>query len=242
MNGAQRPSGIPGLRAAGRRTACPVAALMLVLLPAAGCSHAPAATRSILPRAAERPPTRDDAIYRAAQDARTAYLEREVARLQADLAQAEEAMVTIESGLRGQHTRADAVSTVADARIAVERAARRAPWREREIEEARAKLAEAERQLRAGYSGSALFFASRATRISETLTEEASQVERFPGTRFVDTARANLRGGPSTRNRIVVVLPQSTPVFPERYEGSWLLVRTPAGPVGWLHESVLDPR
>jgi hypothetical protein len=185
---------------------------------------------------------RDAAIYREAQDARTESLEREVARLQADLAQAEEEMVTIESGLRGEHSRADAVSTVADVRIAVERAARLAPWRADDLEQARLKLAEAERQLRAGHSGSALFFASRADRIAVALREEAEEVARFPGARFIGATRANLRSGPSTGNHIVSVLRKSTPVLPERSEGSWLLVRTPSGPVGWVHDSVLVAR
>lgn len=185
---------------------------------------------------------RDAAIYRAAQDARTASLEREVARLEADLNQAEEAMVTIESGLRGPHSRADAVSTVADVRIAIERAARLAPWRGDDIERARAKIAEAERQLRAGHSGSALFFASRADRIAEALSEEAEQVARVPAARFIGASRANLRSGPSKHERVLTVLPTSTPVFPERSEDGWLLVRTPSGPVGWVHDSVLAAR
>jgi SH3-like domain-containing protein len=179
-------------------------------------------------------------VYRAAQSARTEYLEREITRLKADLTQAEEAMVTIESGLRGEHTRADAVSTVADARIEVERAARAAPWRRDDIQQARSKLEEAERQLRVGHSGSALFFASRAARIAQTLSDEAAQVALSRGSRFVHTSQANLRSGPSRRNRIVAVVPQATPVFPERHDGRWLLVRTPSGPVGWIHDSVLE--
>lgn len=220
--------------------ASPLAAAFLLALGcsllALGCSHG-AQPGPMLPRARSQ----DEAVYRAAQDDRTAHLEREVARLKADLAQAEEAMVTIESGLRGQHTRADAVSSVADARIAVDRAAQAAPWREQDIDEARAKLGEAERQLRTGHSGSALFFASRAARIAEELNAEAAQVSRLPGARFIDANRANLRSGPSTRDEVVSVLSQATPVFPERSEGSWLLVRTPTGPVGWVHDSVLAP-
>jgi hypothetical protein len=189
-----------------------------------------------------RPSRGDAAVYHAAQTTRTEYLEREITRLRADLTQAEEAMVTIESGLRGQHTRADAVSTVADARIAVQRAAREAPWRNDDIQEARSKLEEAARQLRAGHSGSALFFASRAARIAQTLSEEADQVARAPDSRFVQSSQANLRSGPSTRNGIVTVVPRLTPVFPQRQRGDWLLVRTPSGPVGWVHDSVLEPR
>jgi hypothetical protein len=151
-------------------------------------------------------------------------------------------MVAIESGLRGIHTRADAVSSLAEARIAVERASRSVPWRPAKVQEAHAKLEEAERQLDAGHSGSAVFFASRARRIAETLNEEAEQVARHASTRFVRARRVNLRAGPSTEAAVVGVLSESTPVFRERSEGDWVLVRTTKGPVGWIHASLLRLR
>ena len=184
----------------------------------------------------------DAEVYQAADQERTAHLEREVARLRADLRQAEEAMVTIESGLRGVHTRADAVSSLAEARIAVERAGHSIPWRPDEVREARAKLEEAEQQLEAGHSGSAVFFASRARRIAETLSEEADQIAQHASTRFVRVQRVNLRAGPSIDTRVIGVLDQATPVFLERRDGDWVLVRTAAGPVGWVHDSLLGPR
>ena len=131
----------------------------------------------------------------------------------ADLRQAEEAMVTIESGLRGVHTRADAVSSLAEARIAVELASQSVAWRPAEVQEAHAKLEEAERQLEAGRAGSAFFFASRARRIAERLSEEADQVARHTSTRFVHARQLNLRAGPSTDARVIGVLAEKTPVF-----------------------------
>jgi hypothetical protein len=187
-------------------------------------------------------PSSDQAIYRSAGQEQVAHLERQVARLRADLLQAEEAMVAIESGLRGAHTRADAVSSVAEARIAVERATPAARWRPEQVSEARAKLEEAERQLQAGHTGSAVFFASRARRIAQNLNEEAEQVTRHASTRFVNTRNVNLRAGPSTQHPIVDVLGQDEPVFPEREQGDWVLVRTLAGPAGWIHVSLLSPR
>jgi prefoldin subunit 5 len=202
----------------------------------------------------------DANVRLAAQQERTAHLEREVARLRADLRQAEEAMVAIESGLRadlrqaeeamvaiesglrGFRTRADAVSSLAEGRIAVERASQSVPWRPAEVREAHAKLEEAERQLEAGHSGSAVFFASRARRIAETLSEEADQVARHASTRFVRARRVNVRAGPSTDAQVIGVLSKPTPVFLERREGDWVLVRTTAGPVGWMHGSLLSPR
>ncbi len=165
-----------------------------------------------------------------------------MARLRADLFQAEESMVAIESGLRGVHTRADAVSSLAEARIAVERAGPAARWRPEQVKEARAKLEEAERQLQAGHPGSAVFFASRARRIAETLNEEAEHVSRSSSTRFVNTRNVNLRAGPSTQYAIVDILSEATPVFPDREQGEWVLVRTVSVPAVWVHTSLLSPR
>jgi SH3-like domain-containing protein len=173
---------------------------------------------------------------------RSAYLEREVERLQQDLRQAEASLVAIESGLRGAHTRADAVSAIAEARISVERAAKQAPWRRAESAEALDKLAEAERQLASGRAASAVFFATRASRIAEALLAEVRQLERHPAARFVAAPRVNLRAGPSTDAPVLEVLHESTPVLPEREEGEWMLVHTLRGPVGWIHAALLRPR
>jgi len=179
-------------------------------------------------------------FYKRAGVDRTTQLELEVERLRADLREAEEAMVAIESGLLGVHGRADAVSTLAESRIAVERASRDAPWRRNQVMEARRKLEEAERQFQAGHTGSAVFFASRARRIAQALSAEAERVASTPGTRFVNGQRVNLREGPSMEDRILHVLVGSTPVFPEREDGEWVLVMTPSGQVGWVHRSLLS--
>jgi len=233
----------PGLRARAlapqRRCRSRLAAtLASLLLPA--CQSVPAAPDA--ERAARCEPALDQAIIHSAGQEQVAHLERQLALLRADLLQAEEFMVAIESGLRGLHTRADAVSSLAEARIAVERASSAARWRRDEVEEAQAKLAEAERQLEAGHAGSAVFFASRARRIADTLNEEAAHVARNSSTRFVNTRHANLREGPSTHHEVVDVLGEDTPVFPEREQAGWILVRTLSGPAGWVHVSLLNPR
>lgn len=222
-----------------RRFGPRLAACLLGALGLAGCAGIELPERS--PSRSEPEPS-DAEVYSSAQAERIAYLEREVARLREDLRQAEGSMVTIESGLRGAHTRADAVSTLAEARIAVERASQAVTWRSDRVQEARDKLEEAERQLQAGHSGSAVFFASRARRIAEALNSEARQIARNESTRYVRARRANLRAGPSVEHRVVDTLGESTPVFPERARGDWVLVRTIAGPAGWVHTSLLQPR
>lgn len=185
--------------------------------------------------------SQDAQTYRQAQAERIQSLERDVARLSSDLAKAETAMVAIESGLRGAQTRADAVSALAEARISVERARTSTPWRGAEIAEVTNKLEEAERQFQAGNPGSAVFFASRAQRVADSLRDEANRVANQGG-RIVTAPRANLRAGPSTTDPVLAVLSEATPVLPQRSEGEWVLVRTPDGVAGWVHASLLELR
>jgi hypothetical protein len=209
------------------------------VLALAGCAS-PQPPPAEPPPAASLEPSAE--IYRRADAARLRLLEQEVERLSADLRSAEEALVAVESGLRASQTRTEAVSRIAEARIAVERAGRRAPWNTAAAAEAREKLAEAERQLAEGRVGSAIFFASRAERIARTLVAEAERVGKAPDKRFVRGGRVNLRGQPTTDSPVVAVLPVELPVFPESDAGEWVLVRTLAGDVGWVHASLLRSR
>ncbi|MFQ5513548.1 MAG: SH3 domain-containing protein [Myxococcota bacterium] len=190
-----------------------------------------------------RPPTApDQAVYQRAQIERIERMAYEIKRLQADLAQAEDALVTAESGLRGHHSLADAVSSLAEARIRVERAAREAPWRADTVLEAQRKLEEAERQIEAGHLGSAIFFGARAERIAEELIREADAARKSPGVRFIRRERVLLRQGPSKQEPVLQILARRTPVYPERKMGDWTLVRTSIGRVGWVHTSLITPR
>lgn len=223
-----QPSGPRALRPGTLRLAAALGAAIGV----GACSY-------LRPPPPPPPPAPDVEVYRRADAERVERLEREVERLRADLREAEEALVAAESGLRGTHIRADAVSALAQARIEVDRAAEQAPWRRREVGEARTKLEEAERQLADGHIGSSIFFASRASRIARILLAEAERVRKTPGTRFVRARRVNLRAGPSTGTEVREVMREGLPVFPERREGEWILVRTVTGEVGWVHASLV---
>ncbi len=201
----------------------------------------------LAPPAAEPPPITpapqakcDESIFRRASEDRSSYFELEAKRLRADLKEAESAMVAIESGMRSRQTRADAVSVLAEARIAIERASDGVPWRTAEAAEAMRKLDEAEKQLQESHLGTAIFFASRARRIADTLNEEARHIGQEESTRFIRAKRVNLRSGPSTKHAILGVLLTETPVFPEETDGQWLLVRTLTGQVGWVHGQLLQ--
>ncbi len=231
--------------ACSRRALCTVTAICMLAL--SGCaqlsggapSTAPAPTPAPERAEAAPPPKIDLEVYRRAEMQRTARFIEEIERLRADLKRAEEALVMAESGLRGTHTRADAVSGLAEVRILVERAAVAAPWRPEAIAEARGKLEEAASQIDADHYGAALFFVYRAERIAEEVDAEARKVYATGGTRFVRARRVNLRAGPSTDDRVLAVLSQGTPVFPEDRMDRWVLVRTASGSVGWVHVHLL---
>lgn len=205
----------------------------LVLIATLGCAK-PA------PRAVPvAPVVQDDhRVYEQAERDRAQLLEREVDRLTADLAAAEQALVSAESGLRGASSRADAVSTLAGARIQIDRARDQAPWQSPSLDEAGEKLDEAQRQIDAENFGSAIFFAHRAERIAKRAREESEIAQAEEGFRRIAGDRVNLRDGPSTDHGVLAVLTRGTPVFPEREESEWLLIRTARGRVGWIHTSL----
>jgi hypothetical protein len=189
------------------------------------------------------PPERIDlSVYQRVADERAEVLERENERLRADLRAAEETLLAVESGMKGTQRGAEAVSKLAEARIQVDRASKRAPWRTSTAAEAREKLDEAERQLADGHIGSAIFFVSRASRIAAGLDAEADLVNRSPGARNEKPTRVNLRAEPNTESPVLGVLSAQLPVFVEGTEGEWALVRTISGQVGWVRSDLLATR
>ena len=177
-----------------------------------------------------------------AERSRTARLEHEIERLRVDLRQAEAAMLATDSELSTGRNRASAVSLLVEARIALEQAERSAPWKLAAIEEGRHKLAEGERQLKAGRPPAAVYFASRAQHIADSLNAEARIVEQSPDALFVKAEHLNLRAGPSTDETILVVLLRGTPIFAQHRLMDWLQVRTLDGEVGWVYSSLLSER
>ncbi len=212
------------------------AALVALVLAAAACQTPRHGRRDAAAEEAQRA-LAAERLRADNERARADAAERDVSRLREDLQQAESALIAVESGLRGVHTRAASVSALADARIQLEEAERAAPWLAASGKEARTKLEEAERQLRDGRYGSSIFFASRAQRIAAGMLQEAKASPRRGASHVA--RRANLRAGPSTEEDVIEVLVPRTPLEIQQRQGEWLEVRTPSGRTGWLHASLL---
>lgn len=210
------------------------ALIVLTLLAGTGCANwRPFETGD------HSPPLKDIVVYHRAETERADQLSLEVERLRTDLRRAEEVLVSVESGLRGNQTRASAVSELAEARILVRRAAQLAPWRVEKTREAESKLAEADHHVQQNNPGAALFFVYRARRIAELGLLEARFVSKQTNTYFVGAPHVNLRAGPTTNERVIRVLGKETPVFAERKQGEWMLVRVISGSAGWIHRSLI---
>ena len=210
-------------------------------LAAAGClllASCGAVPPKPSPDAGQPPEIEPDVVQRM-DDKRIQALEREVKRLKTDLLRAEHALVAVESRLESSYSRANAVSSLAEAQMQLNKASRVAPWRSRKIEQARDKLAVAQKHIDNEYFGAAMFFVYRANRIVEELNHEARIVEATPEAMFINGTRVNIRSGPSTDDEILAVLGQGTPVIRETHQDNWVLVRTLTGMLGWVHESLV---
>lgn len=166
-------------------------------------------------------------------------LEREIARLQAELARAEDTLVAVESGLQSGYTRADAVSSMVEAQIQLEKTAARSPWHVDMINKAQDKLKSAQSHIDAGRFGAGLFFVYRVNSIVNVINDETKVIRTSPSLLFVSKKRANLRDGPSTNYKVITTLTQDTPLFREDRSEGWVLVRTHSGMVGWIHAGLL---
>lgn len=251
------------------RSAASVAALLACALLVAGCaqvgdtlyhvwqlpnSHASEADDEASAPKAEAPQCEERVVYkhrfservvveqaeRKASVARIAQLEGQIERLQSDLAQAEKALITAESSLTGAHTRAQAVRAIAEARTQVENAQRAAPWREAEAGDARSKVEEADRHLRAERFGASILLASRAKRIARGLEAEAHAVRTGRQAKQIGARPVRLRARASSKSKLIETLAPRTPVFPEKAHGQWVLVRSLSGKVGWVPSSALQ--
>lgn len=212
-----------------RAKACWPALAIALAFAACATPQSPAPVRPVAPPES----------YRRAEADRVKGLEFELERLRADLRVAEETLLAVESGMRGTQRRAEAVSALAEARIEVDRAAQRAPWRSDVAAEARDKLAEADRQLAAGHIGSAIFFVSRASRIAAALAAEADRVASDSNVHWVRGERVNLRAAPSRAAEVLAVLSPEHPLFVESSKGGWSLVRTLSGRIGFVRSDLL---
>lgn len=166
-------------------------------------------------------------------------LEREAKRLKAELHRAQEILVAVESGLKSGYTRADAVKSMAEVQIKLEKTTSFSPWHPDKITHAQNKLEIAQSHIDAGRFGVGIFHIYEASNLVDIVSSENDAIQKSENLLLVSAERVNLRGGPSTSYDVITTLPRRTPLFLEERTDKWMLVRTPSGTVGWIYSGLV---
>ncbi|MCZ6765526.1 MAG: SH3 domain-containing protein [bacterium] len=162
------------------------------------------------------------------------YLESELARTRELLEQVERQFITFERDLYTKETRASAVASLAEARLAHDKMARTHDASEAQkhlIKMVLAKI-EASDQLLAKtrYNGS-VYFSRRAL-----LLIAGEQDRKLM--RIVSVENANIRRGPGLNYEVVTQLALGTTLFQLDTKNEWVKIQTRTGVEGWIHTSV----
>jgi len=164
------------------------------------------------------------------------YLEAELTRTRELIEQVERQFITFERNLQTNETRASAVASIAEARLAYDKmaiAGDKSPANDDLIRMALAKIEASDDLLaKKRYNGS-VYFSRRALRL---LSDE--QERRFM--RVVSVDNANIRRGPGMNYDVIAHLAMGTTLFQLDTKNEWVKIQTRNGVKGWIHTSVTD--
>jgi hypothetical protein len=176
-------------------------------------------------------------------------LEDKVGVLQRDLEMTETEVIRTKARLKGNETKAEASSAIAEARILIRRIAD-TKGRAASVVRCQELLAKAEQLLKEENFGAAAFFALKAQDTAVKATEDpaaaasgaASSVADVPAPQKHYSVRAevaNIRRGPGTTEPIVATAPKGSGLDASLMRGDWIKVSF-GGVIGWVHRSLLD--
>ena len=156
----------------------------------------------------------------------------ELERTREYLDYAEAQFISLERGLQSRESKASAVATLAEAKLAYDKRIRedRLAGKLRNVQQAKAKIAKSEELLTQKRYAAAVYFAKRAKRLLET--EERTIIH------IVSVGQANLRRGPGLKHDVLHRLTLGTVVIQTGAQSNWYQVKTRDGKKGWIHQSV----
>lgn len=213
--------------------------VLVVVLALGGCAQQPTVAPPV------EPPQRAQRIEQLTRETRTLRAEvqetrRALARLDHELGESQRELARLAAELRPVRSRAEVVSALADARVALDRVGEdAATWESSRINEGREQLSEAERHLAADRVGSALFFVLRARRIATDIREYRELVARDADMKYVRVDQANVRTEPSMDGAIVTVLGRATPIRSLGRDDGWMRILAPDGQYGWIYGNLV---
>jgi len=172
-------------------------------------------------------------------------LEDRVTLLQHDLEITETEVIRTKARLKGNETKAEASSAIAEARILMKRLSAD-KGQGAALTRCNELLLRAEDLLGAENYGAAAFFALKAQETA-TKTEggatpnKPAELEHPPAKRtyVVKAATANLRKGPATSEAVAGTLPKGSSLEALATRGEWIKVRS-GSLTGWIHKSLVE--
>ena len=173
-------------------------------------------------------------------------LEEKVASLAQALELTEKEVIRTKARLKGNETKAEASSAIAEARILLRRMSDEKGRSAAALARGNEDLTKAEGQLKDENFGAAVFFAMRAQESALKAQETArpsdtTETERVAPkkTYMVKTATANIRRGPATSEPIVAKAPKGATLEASAVRGDWIRVSY-QGKTGWVSRTVVE--
>lgn len=159
-------------------------------------------------------------------------LEEELQRTRDYLEYAEEQFISLERGLQSQESKASAVATLAEAKLAYDKCIREDARAHTlaNVRQAKGKIEKSEELLPQKRYAAAVYFARRAIRLLETSPQTIIHI--------VAVNQANLRRGPGLKFDVVHRLDLGTVLIQTDDDKDWYQVKTREGKLGWVHQSV----
>ncbi len=159
-------------------------------------------------------------------------LEKELQRTREYLEYAEEQFISLERGLQSQESKASAVATLAEAKLAYDKRLREDAKAHTlaNVRQAKDKIQKSEELLPQKRYAASVYFARRAIRLLKTAPQTIIHI--------IAVNQANLRRGPGLKFDVVHHLALGTVLIQTDDDKDWYQVKTRDGKLGWIHQSV----
>lgn len=161
--------------------------------------------------------------------------------IQQDLDQAEKQFISIEQRLQLKETKASAVSSLAEARLAYDKykSVQSKTADVGLLEEIERKLEESRELIDKNNYPASVYYSKRVHRMLERTASNEAFLRSNGETRVVSVSKANLRKGPGLDYEVIGQLNFGTILVQVELADKWSKIETQDGIVGWIHRDLI---
>ncbi len=161
--------------------------------------------------------------------------------IQQDLDQAEKQFISIEQRLQLKETKASAVSSLAEARLAYDKykSIQSKTTDVGLLEEIERKLEESRQLIDKDNYPASVYYSKRVHRMLERSASNEAFLRSNGETRVVSVSKANLRKGPGLDYEVIGQVIFGTVLVQVELSDKWSKIETQDGVVGWIHRDLI---